>query len=228
MDISELALKLIFILLPGAIAAMIYERLTVHKEWTPFKFILHATIFGMLSYLSLQVTISIPAFVYNVFNKQYKAYSDLEIWETINGSKKIPYWEVLKACGMGIVISALATAITFYKILNKSSQILKLSNKYGDENLYSYFLNAKEIEFVYVRHIKNDLTYHGYVKSFSENDLISELVMSSVSVYRYTTSELLYEIDQIYLSFNKSEIIIEKANLKQDVKQEPPTPEAAS
>lgn len=214
MDISEVVLKLIFVLFPGAIAAMIYERLTVHKEWTPFKFILHSTLFGMVCYLVLQVLICIPAFLSNIFCGANKDYMGLKVWDTINGEKIIPYWEVLKASLLSIIIGGIATTINYYKVLNNIAQRFKISNKYGDENLFSYFLNAKEIEVVYIRHPKNNLTYRGYIKSFSETEHISEIVLSNVSVYEYENSELLYEVDQIYLSFIKTEIIIEKAILK--------------
>ncbi len=170
-----------------------------------------------MSYLVLQLLFFVCIFFNNLFSSNQKVYNDLEIWATIDGSKIVSYWEIIGSCFVAVLIGGTATTLTFYKILNRISERLRISNKYGDENLYSYFLNAKEIEIVYVRHIKNNLSYRGYVKSFSETDSISELVLSNVSIYEYATSELLYEIDQIYLSFTKSEIIIEKANLLSDV-----------
>lgn len=96
-----------------------------------------------------------------------------------------------------------------YKVVNRFGKWLKLTNKYGDENLYSYFLNAKEVEEVYVRDIENGLTYHGLINSFSENDDIKELVLIDVVVYEYESSKKLYELDKIYLSKSKESLIIE-------------------
>ena len=73
-------------------------------------------------------------------------------------------------------------------------------------------MNAKETNYVYIRQIKNNLTYHGFVESYSENEVVSEVALSNVKVYSYSDSELLYEVDRIYISLNKSEIIIEQAN----------------
>jgi len=53
-----------------------------------------------------------------------------------------------------------------YKIFHKFAQKLLISQKYGDENLYSYYLNAKEIDWVYVRDFERKLTYQGRVISF--------------------------------------------------------------
>ncbi len=49
MEISELTLKLIIILIPGAIATVIIDKLTIHKEWPPFKFVVNAIILGIFS-----------------------------------------------------------------------------------------------------------------------------------------------------------------------------------
>lgn len=63
------------------------------------------------------------------------------------------------------------------------------------------------------------MTYHGWVKSFSENDNVSEIRLADVAVYNYSDSEFLYEVDEIYLSLNKHEIIIEIAKLEENGKE---------
>ena len=106
-------------------------------------------------------------------------------------------------------VGLISTGIDHYKLINRFGKWIKLSNKYGDENLYSYFLNAKEVEEVYVRDVENKLTYHGFVNSFSETDEIKELVLLDVVVYDYETSQKLYSLDKIYLSKSKENLIIE-------------------
>lgn len=85
----------------------------------------------------------------------------------------------------------IATGLDHYKLINLFGKWIKLTNKYGDENLYSYFLNAKDVDEVYVRDI-NNLTYHGLIDSYSENDEIKEIVLVDVVVYDYETSKELY------------------------------------
>ena len=55
MNLSEIALKLIIILIPGILCTLIIEKLTVHKKWSSFKFGIHSIITGALSYLILQI-----------------------------------------------------------------------------------------------------------------------------------------------------------------------------
>ncbi len=86
---------------------------------------------------------------------------------------------------------------------------MRVTLKYGDENLYSYYLNLKEVEWVWVRDPINDLTYQGKVSQFSENKSIQELVLSDVSVYSYLNSKLQYEVPSLYLTKKHGEMIIE-------------------
>lgn len=198
MEISELTLKLILLLIPGSIACVIYERLTIHKQWNSFKFITNAILFGAISYLSAQ-------FIFNICRTDTSFDS---FWENLP-TKEIPYSAIIKASLVSVFIGLISTGLDQYKILNRLGKRLKLTNKYGDENLFSYFLNAKDVEEIYVRDLESGLTYHGLVNSFSENDEIKELVLIDVAVYDYETSELLYEIDKIYLSKSKDNLIIE-------------------
>ncbi|UOY06563.1 hypothetical protein L0P88_21900 [Muricauda sp. SCSIO 64092] len=198
MEISELTLKLILLLIPGSIACIIYERLTIHKRWTSFKFITNAILFGGISYLLAQV-------IFNICGGDSTFDS---FWENLP-TKEIPFSAILKASLIAIFVGLASTAIDHYKLINRFGKWLRLTNKYGDENLYSYFLNAKDVEEIYVRDIENDLTYHGLIDSFSENEEIKELVLRDVVVYRYKNSEQLYEIDKLYLSKSKESLIIE-------------------
>lgn len=210
---NELTLKLILLIIPGILASLVYNRLTAHKRWSNFEYSFHILLFGVLSYLSLQVLSNITVWVKTVLNCN-KVYNIelLEIWKTLSNSNVIPYKEIIFASQIAIVLGFLGSLLDKYKLINKIGRTLKVSNKYGDENLFSFFLNAKETNYVYIRQIKDNLTYHGFVESYSENEVVSEVALSNVKVYSYSDSELLYEVDRIYISLNKSEIIIEQAN----------------
>lgn len=198
MEISELTLKLILILIPGSIASIIYERLTIHKRWNSFKFVTNAILFGALSYILSQVAFNICR-----VDTSFEMF-----WENLP-TKEIPYNVILKASFVSIFIGLIATGVDQYKLINKLGKFLKLTNKFGDENLYSYFLNAEDVDEVYIRDINNGLTYHGLINSYSENDEINEIVLVDVIVYDYSTSEELYSLDKIYLSRKKDNLIIE-------------------
>jgi hypothetical protein len=203
---TELTIKLIIILLPGAISTLIYGKLILHKEWDNFKFILYSILFGIFSYFLLQIIID---FI-NLF--AFSKIPDLSLWNDLTIANKIPYGEITFSTIVSVILSYIVSLVENEKVISRIAKHFGVSNKYGDENLYSKFLNAKEVEYVYVRSIKNELTYYGWVKSFSESDNLSEICLAEVSVYNYKDSDHLYDVSEIYLSFNKQEIIIELAN----------------
>jgi|ADGO01.1.fsa_nt_gi hypothetical protein len=47
------------------------------------------------------------------------------------------------------------------------------------------------------------------INSYSETSEFKEIVLRDVKVYDYTTSEFMYELDKVYLSRPKDDIIIE-------------------
>lgn len=108
-----------------------------------------------------------------------------------------------------MLIGFIYAGLDNYKIINRIGKFLKLTTKYGDENLYSYFLNANNVNEVYVRDIANNITYHDMVDSYSETNEFKEMVLRDVKVYDYATSNLMYELDKVYLSRPKDDIIIE-------------------
>lgn len=213
MDISELALKLIILLAPGALAASINRMLTVrHKSQSDFMFVIVSILYGMFSYLVLQLLNLFCVFLYNIFHSDcHHQYQLIKTFSKISDKTIIPYSEVLFASLISIFIGFLMTRIDSTKSIYKLAQNLKISTKYGDENLFSYFLNSSDIEWVYIRDISNSLTYLGVVRIFSETEEFKEIVLEQVSVFNYPESEELYEIERIYLCLPKDKVIIEQA-----------------
>ncbi len=215
-DMTELTLKLIIILIPGAICSIILEKLTIHKPLTPFKFIVNSIMLGAIVYLLIQVYYYIP---YSIDSFKCKVGADLhvlKVWENMSDTKVIPYNEIILATFLAIFLGYFGAWIDRKKVIYNIAKRLGASLKYGDENLYTYFLNADEIEEVYIRDIPNNLTYHGVVVAYSETDEIKEIVLSDVTVYRYKDSVKLYDIDKVYLSRPKDDLIIENAKKLSD------------
>ncbi len=94
-------------------------------------------------------------------------------------------------------------------MITRIGNFLHVTPKYGDENLYTYFLNAKETDWIYVRDKDSNLTYEGRVAAFSENEHAHELVLLDVAVYRYEDSEKLYSVPRIYLCKEIGKLVVE-------------------
>lgn len=211
MEISELTLKLIIILIPGAIGTIIYEKLTVHKKWNSIIFIANCVFLGGISYLLIQL---ISEYLFNSTDDSLKNF-----WGNLT-QKEIPFSAIWKSSIMAVFVGFISSWIENYKLINIIGKKIKISTKYGDENLFSYFLNAKQVKEVYIRDMKNQTTYHGNVESFSETEEIKEIVLSDVSVYNFVDTDAIYEIDKLYLSKPKDELIIELPNIESNDEKE--------
>jgi hypothetical protein len=206
MDISELTLKLIFLLIPGALASLIFEKLTIHKPWDSFKFISHSFLFGVLAYLLSDWFISTMNSVFHLQWTQLKIFNNLD-------DKNIPIKGIGRATVCGIVLGLVCSAADHYKVVNRFAAWLHVSGKFGDINLYTHFLNSPNVQVIYFRDLKSNLTYHGLVESFSENDEIKEVVLRNVTVY-YNEGKLngpveLYRLNSVYLSRPTDDVLIE-------------------
>jgi len=207
--LNQLVVTLILILMPGIVAAIISDKLTNHSRWGSFKFSLYSLTLGVGCYALLQVATYLVD-IASGFSIESVNWTNLEIWNSaLNGGSNIAAWEICAAALLALPVAFFASWLINFKFFNKLAQKLGVSNKFGDENLYSYYLNAQEIDWVYVRDVENNLTYQGRVVSHSENDNVQEIVLSEVSVFRYEDSAPLYEVPTIYLSREVGKLVIE-------------------
>lgn len=203
MDLSSLTIKIIFILIPGLISYFIYKRITNRQtKRSDLMFIAISILLGTLSYLLLQSF----CFFVNVYG-----YERLKTFELLASDTAIPYKEVFGASVFGIIIAYLFTFIDSYNVINNIAIKIRASKKVNDENLFSIFLGDKDISWVYIRDIRNSLTYKGWIYSFSENEESKEIVLREVTVYTYPETIKLYDLPSIYLNFGKENLIIEQA-----------------
>ncbi len=203
MDISTLTLKLIILLVPGIIGNKIYRRLVIrHKESTHLMFILTSVVFGLISYLILNFTI---------FRKD-----GLESFNSISESNVINYNEVFFASIVSVLVGYFGALIDNRKWINKVALKFMISQKYGDENLFTRWLDDLDNNnpWVYVRDIEYSVIYSGRVSYYSETLDFKEIGLCDVTVYDYDDNRNSYEIPEIYLCLPKDKIRIEKAIIK--------------
>lgn len=217
--INILAIEIAIILLPGLVASVICDKLAVHSpKWGGFKYSIYSFLFGILSYALLQlveyVYQLIVSFACDVeILQSYK----LGVWKILHDEKAvIPLHEVGWATVLAPIIALLAAFIVNYKLLNKFAQLLKISQKYGDENLFSFFLTLQQVDWVYIRDKDKGLTYFGRVVSYSECDNMQEVVLSDVDVCEYESSDHLYSVSIVYLSRPVGCFVIEVPHPKEN------------
>ena len=209
---TEAFITIFVILFPGIISALILENYLNHSpKWSPFKFIVHAFILGVISYVIRQIIV----YVIGLFPQQITLLPELtgtlDVWNFASErSGKIDVAEVFAAMFFSPLVGAIVTRLANERNWFGLKKLTK-SLKYGNENLFSYFLAAENLGYVYVRDYENDVMYEGTVASFSENDKIQELVLTDVRVFRSHDGQLLEKLPSIYISKEAGQFIIEDA-----------------
>ncbi len=54
MQVSELTIRLIVLLIPGMLCALIIDSLSVHRKWTPFRFSIYSILLVLQRHLGFQ------------------------------------------------------------------------------------------------------------------------------------------------------------------------------
>jgi hypothetical protein len=209
MQISELTIRIILLILPGAIATLIIEKLTVHKPWDAFRFLFYSTLMGFTTYLTYQ------AYYFLIGNSDI-----LSFWKAITDNKvSISIKEILCASITAIPLGFIVSAAVQYKIINKIANRLKVSSKYGDDNLFYHFLNLNEVQWLWIRDKDQDITYEGLIQYYNETDTLREIVLSEVKVFRSSDSEFIREAPYIYLTFSPDRFIIELPSTEEETNE---------
>ena len=210
-EISQLAVRLVFLFLPGIVGALIIDILTAHRSRQTFQFIISAILCGTGSYMFLSAIVKL--------NNKIVQLKGLEpTWEVVffnsfleeNGI--IKFSEVFWATIISLVISIFAVWLINNRIIYRLANFLKLSNKHGEEDLWEAFLDRPHTQWIVIRDTEEALVYQGAVKGFSQKDDKRELLLSDVIIYKEENNELedMYTLKEMYLSFEpNSKIVIE-------------------
>ncbi len=59
MEISDLALRIIIVLIPGFLTTLLFRYLSTHRDYSNFYFIVLSSVFGLSNYLVLEVLLQL-------------------------------------------------------------------------------------------------------------------------------------------------------------------------
>jgi hypothetical protein len=212
MNISDLTLRLIFLLMPGAIAALIVGKLTFHRRWSIFSFILHSFLLGVGTYLLYQLILHLCGYIAGCDSKS------LIFWDALfDMNIRISLKEIGLSCLFAIAIGYVASAIINHKLLFKSAKFVRVSNKFGDEDIWAYFLNSRNVTWIWVRDHPRKLIYEGWVQSFSVESSNREVLLREVKVFSNTDGAFLYSVPAMYISGKATDLTLELPKLGEEV-----------
>ncbi len=209
MEITEFGFRMFLIFIPGIIAFIIVDALTVHDKISPFFAILQSAVLGFLCYLSYYP-------ISEILNLPFS------FLKTITNLKQaIDFKEVAFSTLMAIPIGLILSALIYHKVLFKVAHRLAVSRKIGAPGVWSHVvsIHPKTIDTQWVNIIdeQKELLYFGFLQFFSDNsDLENEYFLRNVDVYEYQNNspgKMIYQIPALYLNGNRENFKVEFPNV---------------
>lgn len=201
MDIFLLQIAIVFV--PGLIWARLDTRYGMRTRPSQTEFLIITLIYGLIAY----------AATYLVYAAVGWPFSPTAI---SSSDKETLFVKDLADETLVSIPIALALAIGWlYAVTNKWTarclQAIGATRTYGDEDVWDFTFNANSLSarYVHFRDIDHDLTYAGWVRTFSQSGELRELVLEDVDVYTLRGGEQLYRVPHLYLARNKENILIE-------------------
>jgi hypothetical protein len=209
MDISDVTIRLIVLFIPGAIAAVIVEKLTFHRPWATFPFILYSVLMGSATYIFHQLMFYVWELKSAWLNHPY-APKPLNFWLSLfDKSIPISFKEVALSCFFAIIVGYLASALINSKLLFKTAKFFRVSMKFGDEDLWDYFLASPETGWIWVRDHSRGLVYEGWVTHVSVTPPFREILLREVKVFSNESGTFLYSVPAMYVCGKPTDLTLE-------------------
>jgi len=212
MEINDLIWRLFLILLPGVVSTLMLRYITTNKKYTIFEFIIYSATMGMGTIVMMELFYSLYSIIISIFSAKYFLTwgLNLSIWDNLlDGEKSLNKLELFFLYILAIPMGFLWGFLITKKIIIKIFQRLKLTNRYGDNDVWSFFLTSPSTDWVLLRDKREKLTYFGKVSVYSDSTEIREILLQDVIVYTTDTWEELYKSDAVYLELNNFDFTIE-------------------
>ena len=202
--ISIFLLRIIFLCFPGFICYSLFTQLTGKAAKEKWGYFLSILFYSTLSY-----------FIYYILTSILNSLSDktdieLKFFESILQKETSISWdEIIYVSIIGFVLAFVLSYCDTYKIINRFARRIRATKRYGDEDVWDFFHNIPNNEWVWVRDHKLGLLYFGWIRLFSDSEKPRELLLQDVDVHDNETGDFLYNVPAMYLSRARSDLTIE-------------------
>lgn len=209
MEISKEILDITLILLPGLFAFVIAEALTPQNKSEFERSVIYVI---ALSAMSFFIALGFWKLYYLISKSLYylPQIPNLQFDNIFSFHSSYPF-------AFLVFIIAIVLGIFFAWVIN-INLIYKFMNKLGTSNMTSnmevwddFFSLKRENSFVVVRDINNNLMYYGCVNYYSigTTSQMVALHLTDVDVFVNSSSEMLYNVQELYLPFHSESMTVE-------------------
>lgn len=206
MTMSGLLIRVILLILPGIVSWMLFRKLVGRVIRTKWEELCEIVIFSVIIY-------SVYAVVLKIFGWLGWLDYTVTFFETVLDEKAVVAWyEILAASLIGVPVALVASYVHTNKLINKFGRLLRVTRKFGDQDVWDFFHNLPEkpeYEWVYVRDHKTNLVYFGCIYAYSDSEKEREMLLGDVDVYSNDEGEFLYKTKMLYLCRDRYDLTIE-------------------
>jgi hypothetical protein len=204
LQLDAFVFKLLVLSIPGFISYTIYKKIAIYRREIKSRFgfpeVFLIIINSLICCIVYDVIISL---INNFFQKAYiPTLSKLLSLEMYNAK------ELLFLSIIAIFIGFLFSLIETHKIINELAIKLKITQHYGDNDVWTSFCANKDTNWIYIRDHKMHLVYFGLLMHYSDPGEVREMLISDVSVYS-EDGKFCYEIPKMYICRQADEITLE-------------------
>jgi len=219
MEITELVWKLFLLLLPGVVASLMLNQISSNRTQSVLIFIINSALFGIATFLIMELFVSLYHLIVSIFSNHIKIRFglNLSIWGNLFDNKnEINKIEILISYLLSIPLGVFYGFIYSKKLINKLFQKLRLTHRYGDDDVWSFFFNSPDTKWVLVRDKQINITYYGSVRAYSDTNEKREILLNEVDVYTTDKWEFLYKSDAVFLELDNNNYSIEIPNTEEN------------
>lgn len=215
-DLSTLVIRIIFLLVPGAIGATLYWKLkgrATRKDWED---ILEVIIFSLLSYAVYALIVTVLDWKWPNAGIQFTAFQAF-----FDDRIAVRWQDVFFSSIVGVFLALVASYSYQFKLVNKVGKKIRATTRFGDEDVWDFVHRSPDVRgsWVVVRDHKLNLYYSCWIQAFSDSGKERELLLRDVDVYDNTSAECRYKTPVMYLSREKDDLTIETRLSSDDEQQ---------
>lgn len=203
MDLSEFALRIVLLFLPGVVSFLIIDKLTAHRTFKLHTIAIYSLMLGFYCYVIYAVLVDAVQRVLGIPTK-------ISFVEIVTDTKsKLDLFEIIMVSALALPIGFLVAFVINHSWLHRLARFLHISSKFGDLDVWSFIMNSDIPPWVVVRDREHDVMYDGWIAAFSDTSERHELFLRDVRVYRNSTGDMLYETPAVYLPRQRDAITVE-------------------
>ncbi|MDE0230124.1 MAG: hypothetical protein OXJ62_14825 [Spirochaetaceae bacterium] len=108
---------------------------------------------------------------------------------------------------VGMVAAAISNRKLLYRLIARPLGI----QRNGHEDVWTYLMNSKELDWIFLRDHRFGLVYKGWIELYSDSGSSRELTLKDVDVFDNASGRHLYEVSRLYVARDQHEVSVEIA-----------------